>query len=106
MPSTEYALRSAQALSGKPFALRLPDSIQRAVVARVDRLPVDLQVVLKASSVIGTAFLLRAVATLLVFDNGGPTPSRCGSGSTDSSNSECSPSSVWTRTPAIGSTTP
>ena len=25
MPSTEYAPRSAQALSGKPFALRLPD---------------------------------------------------------------------------------
>jgi hypothetical protein len=71
MPPTEYAPRSVQALSGKPFALRLPDSIQRAVVARVDRLPVDLQVVLKASSVIGTAFLLRAVATLLVFDNGG-----------------------------------
>ena len=64
------AVRSTWAASLKASALRLPESIQRAVVARVDRLPTDLQVLLKASSVIGTSFLLRAVAALLTDDDG------------------------------------
>jgi class 3 adenylate cyclase len=69
-PAAGNASRSAWALTGPSSASRLPDSIQRAIVARVDCLPAHLQVVLKASSVIGTRFLLRAVMALLAFDDG------------------------------------
>jgi class 3 adenylate cyclase len=69
-PATENASRSEWRSTGLSFASRLPDSIQRAIVARVDCLPADLQIVLKASSVIGTTFLLRAVMALLAFDDG------------------------------------
>lgn len=42
-------------------SLQLPESIQRTMVARVDRLPAELQLTLKAASVIGTTFSRRAL---------------------------------------------
>jgi class 3 adenylate cyclase len=62
------ARRSTSLSNTKPLALRLPESIQRAVIARVDQLAPDLQVALKASSVIGASFSLRAAAALVAPD--------------------------------------
>lgn len=42
-------------------SLQLPESIQRTMVARVDRLPAELQLTLKAASVIGTTFSRRVL---------------------------------------------
>jgi tetratricopeptide (TPR) repeat protein len=47
--------------SADAASLQLPESIQRTVVARVDRLPAELQLTLKAASVIGTTFSRRAL---------------------------------------------
>ena len=49
------------AQSADTASLQLPESIQRTVVARVDRLPAELQLTLKAASVIGTTFSRRAL---------------------------------------------
>jgi hypothetical protein len=49
------------AQSADAASLQLPESIQRTMVARVDRLPAELQLILKAASVIGTTFSRRAL---------------------------------------------
>ena len=49
------------AQSADAASLQLPESIQRTMVARVDRLPAELQLTLKAASVIGTTFSRRAL---------------------------------------------
>ncbi|MBS0643392.1 MAG: AAA family ATPase [Proteobacteria bacterium] len=47
------------------IASQLPESIQRTMVARVDRLPVDLQTTLKAASVVGSSFSDRALVAAM-----------------------------------------
>lgn len=46
-------------------SLQIPESIQRTMVARVDRLPAELQLTLKAASVIGINFSSRALTAAL-----------------------------------------
>ena len=53
----------------------LPDSIQRAIAARVDRLPPEQQLALKAASVIGAGFTRRALAACLAVPASGPAAS-------------------------------
>ncbi len=58
------------AASSDAAAPVLPDSIQRAIAARVDRLPAQQQIVLKAASVIGTGFTQRALFACLEVPQG------------------------------------
>jgi class 3 adenylate cyclase/tetratricopeptide (TPR) repeat protein len=51
--------------SSDATSLPLPESIQRAMLARIDRLPADLQMTLKVASVIGMNFSRRALAAAL-----------------------------------------
>jgi class 3 adenylate cyclase len=54
---------TAQSADAAP--LQIPESIQRTMVARVDRLPAELQLTLKAASVIGTTFSYRALTAAI-----------------------------------------